>query len=82
MRVRVSVRLREGVLDPEAKVISRSLTDLGFDGVRGVTRERVIELDLATDDEAEARSSAEAMCAKLLANPVIETYRIETRAAS
>lgn len=76
MRARVEVAFRDGVLDPEAVAIERALGSLGFDGVRGVRRAKVIELDLDAGDHASAEAQVEAMCARLLANPVIETYRI------
>lgn len=76
MRARVEVAFREGVLDPEAVAIQRALGSLGFTGVRGVRRAKVIELDLDAQDRASAEAQVEAMCARLLANPVIETYRI------
>jgi phosphoribosylformylglycinamidine synthase len=56
--------------------IERSLKGLGFDGVKGVRRTKVIELDLDAADAATAEAKARAMCEKLLANPVIESYRI------
>jgi phosphoribosylformylglycinamidine synthase subunit PurS len=75
MRARVIVMLREGVLDPQGEAIRHALGTLGFDGVEGVRQGKVIELDLADETgEVEVR----AMCEKLLANTVIETYRIET----
>ena len=77
MKAIVSITFREGVLDPEAAAIARSLQGLGFDAVRNVRRVRRIELDLATADAGEAERMARAMCDALLANPVIETYRFE-----
>ena len=77
MQARVSISFREGVLDPEAAAIERSLAGLGFEDVRGVRRIKIIELDLATADPDEARDQVEAMCERLLANPVIESWRIE-----
>ncbi len=76
MRARVEVSFREGVLDPEAVAIARSLGSLGFEGVKGVRRAKVIEVDLEAPDRSAAESQAKAMCDRLLANPVIETYRI------
>lgn len=76
MRARVEVAFREGVLDPEAVAIGRALASLGFAGVSGVRKAKVIELDLDARDRGSAQAQVEAMCAKLLANPVIETYRI------
>lgn len=76
MKARVEVSFRDGVLDPEAQAIGRALASLGFGDVRSVRRTKVIELDLATTDRATAESELKAMCEQLLANPVIETYRI------
>lgn len=67
---------RAGVLDPEAVAIERALKGLGFDGVRHVRREKVIELDLAATDRAQAAAEVDAMCKKLLANPVIESWKV------
>jgi len=77
VRARVEIRFRPGVLDPEAAAIARALGHLGFAGVRGVRRAKVLEIDLATEDADAARAEVERMCEVLLANPVIETYRIE-----
>ena len=77
MKARVFVTLKPGVLDPQGKAIEGALRGLGFDGVSGVRQGKMIELDLAAIGEAEARAEAERMCERLLANPVMETYRIE-----
>ena len=77
MKARVFVTLKNGVLDPQGKAIEGALRSLGFDGVSGVRQGKMIELDLAATDEAAARAEAERMCEALLANPVMETYRIE-----
>ena len=77
MKARVFITLKNGVLDPQGKAIEGALHGLGFDGVSGVRQGKMIELDLAAADEAAARSEAEKMCEALLANPVMETYRIE-----
>ena len=76
LKARVEVSFRQGVLDPEAVAIGRALDSLGFAGVGGVRRVKVIELDLETRDRASAEAQLKAMCEQLLANPVIETYRI------
>ena len=74
MKARVFVTLKPGVLDPQGKAIHHALEGLGFDGVREVRAGKLIELDLAdgTGDEEIAD-----MCRKLLANTVIENFRIE-----
>ena len=77
MRARVFVTLKSGVLDPQGKAIETALHGLGFDGVSGVRQGKMIELDTGETDEAAARAKAEKMCDALLANPVMETYRIE-----
>ncbi|MCB1883073.1 MAG: phosphoribosylformylglycinamidine synthase subunit PurS [Geminicoccaceae bacterium] len=77
MQARVSIRFKDGVLDPEAAAIEGALRGLGFDGVRGVRRVRVIELDLDTNEPEAAWASVERMCERLLANPVIEDASVE-----
>lgn len=74
MKARVLVTLKSGVLDPQGKAIHHALEGLGFDGVNDVRAGKLIELDLAdqTDDAA-----IEQMCRKLLANTVIENFKIE-----
>jgi phosphoribosylformylglycinamidine synthase len=76
MRARVHVRLKEGVLDPQGAAIAGALERLGFDGVEGVRQGKLIEIALAETDPTKARQTVDAMCAKLLANPVIESYAI------
>jgi len=74
MKTRVYVTLKNGVLDPQGKAIHHALEGLGFAGVNDVRAGKLIELDLeagVTDEQVEE------MCRKLLANPVIENYRIE-----
>lgn len=77
MRVIVTIRFKEGVLDPEAVAIGRALRELGFDEVRAVRREKRIELELDSSDRAHVLARVQAMCEQLLANPVIERYQIE-----
>lgn len=69
--------LKDGVLDPQGRAIAGALTDLGFEGVEGARQGKVIELELADQALDAAKEQVEAMCKKLLANPVIENYRIE-----
>lgn len=76
MRAIVTIRFKNGVLDPEAVAIGRALEGLGFAEVRGVRRRKVIELELAQTDREAARARVAAMCEQLLANPVIETYEL------
>ena len=78
MKVRVHVSLKPGVLDPQGRAIHHSLEGLGFTGVNDVRAGRLIELDVADSVTDEALDE---MCRKLLANMVIENYRIEKVAA-
>ncbi|MEM7488198.1 MAG: phosphoribosylformylglycinamidine synthase subunit PurS [Pseudomonadota bacterium] len=74
MKARVTVMLKDGVLDPQGEAVRHALGALGFDGVEGVRQGKLIELDLA---EGATEADVTAMCEKLLANTVIESYRIE-----
>jgi phosphoribosylformylglycinamidine synthase PurS subunit len=74
MKARVHVMLKNGVLDPQGEAVRHALGAMGFDGVNGVRQGKVIELDLA-DGTTEA--DVNAMCDKLLANVVIESYTVE-----
>ena len=74
MKVRIHVSLKPGVLDPQGRAVHHALEGLGFDGIRDVRMGRLIELDV-TDDTSDAQ--LDEMCRKLLANTVIENYRIE-----
>jgi phosphoribosylformylglycinamidine synthase subunit PurS len=76
MRARVHVRLKDGVLDPQGAAIGRALGQLGFAGVGEVRQGKMIELQLDDTDGAQAEARVRAMCERLLANPVIETYTI------
>jgi phosphoribosylformylglycinamidine synthase len=78
MKVRVSVSLKNGVLDPQGRAIHHSLEGLGFSGVTDVRAGRLIELEV---DENVSDADLDEMCRKLLANMVIENYRIERVAA-
>jgi phosphoribosylformylglycinamidine synthase PurS subunit len=77
MKARVFVMLKTGVLDPQGEAIRHALGTLGFDGVEGVRQGKVIELDLAETDAAKAEAQVTSMCEKLLANTVIEGFRVE-----
>ena len=76
MRARVHVRLKDGVLDPQGAAIGRALGQLGFAGVGEVRQGKVIELELADTDRTHVEAKVRAMCERLLANPVIETYTL------
>jgi phosphoribosylformylglycinamidine synthase len=77
MKARVTVMLKQGVLDPQGEAVRHALGSLGFEGVTGVRQGKVIELDLAHADKVAAEAEVKAMCEKLLANTVIESYRVE-----
>tara|TARA_B100001939_G_scaffold331712_3_gene330060 strand:- start:59098 stop:59337 length:240 start_codon:yes stop_codon:yes gene_type:complete len=77
VKARVYVTLKNGVLDPQGKAIQHALTALGFEGVDDVRQGKFIELDLADNDQEQAKARVEEMCRKLLANTVIENYTIE-----
>ncbi len=77
LKARVTVMLKPGVLDPQGKAIGSALAGLGFDGVGEVRMGKVIELELAETDPARAEAAARAMAEKLLANTVIESFRVE-----
>jgi phosphoribosylformylglycinamidine synthase subunit PurS len=72
VKARVLIRPKEGILDPQGKAVERALPALGFDGISHVRVGRMVEL------EAENGADLEALCEKLLANPLIEDYEIET----
>ena len=76
MKATVTVMLKAGVLDPQGKAIGHALGTLGFAGVGEVRAGKVIELELAETDPEKARAVAEEMARKLLANTVIESFRI------
>ena len=77
MKARVTVMLKSGVLDPQGEAVRHALGSLGVQGVTGVRQGKGIELDLAETDAATAEAAVKAMCDKLLANTVIESYRVE-----
>ena len=77
MKIRVLVRPKEGILDPQGQAVERALPALDFDGVSNVHVGRLIELEVADGDEAAARVLVAEMCEQLLANPLIESYEVE-----
>jgi phosphoribosylformylglycinamidine synthase len=77
MRLRVTVTLKTGVLDPQGAAIANALKGLGFDGVTAARQGKIVDLDLAETDPAAARAQAAQMAEKLLANTVIESYAVE-----
>ena len=76
IKARVTVTLKNGVLDPQGKAIEGALGALGFDGVGQIRQGKVFDLQLDTADRAKAETDLKAMCEKLLANTVIENYTI------
>ena len=77
MKAKVHVTLKTGVLDPQGKAIAHALGSLGFSGVESVRQGKFIELEIAETDATKARAQLDDMCKKLLANTVIEDYRID-----
>ena len=77
MKVRVHVMPKQGVLDPQGKAVAQALASLGFKGIGEVRQGKVIDLELAETDPNRAKETADAMCRQLLANTVVESYRIE-----
>ena len=79
MNAKVCVTLKPGLLDAQGKTVKAALESLGFTGVTDVRIGKYIELELSGIKAASAKRKAERMCKKLLANPVVETYRIEVK---
>ena len=77
--VRVTVRLKKGVSDPEGKNTEKALHLLGFDHVNKVTTLRVFDIQIDKENEHEVKESVEQMCQRLLTNPVIHDYEISIR---
>ncbi len=77
IKARVTVTLKNGVLDPQGKAIEGALGALGFDGIGHVRQGKVFDVELETADRAQAETDLKAMCENLLANTVIEDYAIE-----
>lgn len=77
MKATIHVSLKHGVLDPQGKAIEQALHTLGFTSAQNVRQGKFIELDLNTTDTQAAKTEVEAMCQKLLANPVVENFRYE-----
>ena len=77
MKAKISVTLKRGILDPQGQAVLHALGSLGYSGVKAVRMGKLIELELATHDRAGAEAEVKAMCERLLANTIIEDYRIE-----
>lgn len=77
MRATVRITLKPGLLDAQGKTIKSALDSLGFKGVHEVRVGKYVEIELNHGSTASAKRDVERMCKKLLANPVVETYRVE-----
>jgi phosphoribosylformylglycinamidine synthase subunit PurS len=75
LRVRVLIRPKEGILDPQGQAVERALPALGYEDVSNVHVGRLVELDVDGDGDIEAQ--VREMCERLLANPLIESYEIQ-----
>ena len=76
MKVKVIVTLKNGVLDPQGKAIQQTLNGMNFDNVSEVRQGKYFNIEVNENDESKAKSQVEEMCKKLLANLVIEDYKI------
>tara|TARA_B110000305_G_C19066805_1_gene459702 strand:+ start:112 stop:354 length:243 start_codon:yes stop_codon:yes gene_type:complete len=76
MKISVIITLKKDVLDPQGKVINQTLDGMGFEGVKDIRQGKYFEIDIKEDDKSKAESEVEEMCKKLLANLVIENYKI------
>ena len=76
MKVKVIVTLKNGVLDPQGKAIQQTLNGMSFDKISDVRQGKFFEIEIKENDESKAKSLVEDMCKKLLANLVIEDYKI------
>ena len=76
MKVKVIVTLKSGVLDPQGKAIQQTLNGMGFANVEDVRQGKYFDIDIDENDEQKAKLSAEEICKKLLANQVIEDFKI------
>ena len=77
MKARVTVTLKNGILDPQGKAIEGALKSLGVDGIASVRQGKVFDIEVEGGDRAKAEAALKAAAAKLLANTVIENYRVE-----
>ena len=76
MKIKIIVTLKSGVLDPQGKAIQQTLTGMGFNDVKEVRQGKYFEIDVKENDPKKAKEIVEEMCKKLLANLVIENYKI------
>ncbi len=76
MKIKVIVTLKKGVLDPQGKAIQQTLNGMSFSNIKEVRQGKYFDIEVNLDDEKKAKASVEEMCKKLLANLVIEDYKI------
>jgi len=76
MKVKVIVTLKDGVLDPQGKAIQQTLNGMSFSEVKEVRQGKYFDIEVSTEDEKKAKTKVEEMCKKLLANLVIENFKI------
>ena len=76
MKIKIIVTLKNGVLDPQGKAIQQTLNGMGFNDVKDVRQGKYFDIDIDETDETKAKSKVDEMCKKLLANLVIEDYKI------
>ena len=76
MKIKVIVTLKDGVLDPQGKAIQQTLNSMSFSDVKQVRQGKYFDIEVNTKDEMKAKTKVEEMCKKLLANLVIEDYKI------
>ena len=76
MKIKVIVTLKSGVLDPQGKAIQQTLNGMGFSNIKDVRQGKYFDIDIDESDEQKAKLSAEEICKKLLANQVIEDFKI------
>ena len=79
MLARVSVNLKPSILDPQGKTVKSALESLGFKGIKNVRVGKLIEVEMNHGKATTAKKDVERMCQKLLANPVVETYRVDVK---
>ena len=76
MKIKVIVTLKKGVLDPQGKAIQQTLNGMSFSNIKEVRQGKYFDIEVNTEDEKKAKAKVEEMCKKLLANLVIEDYKI------
>ncbi len=77
MNAKIYITLKNGVLDPQGKAIQNALGHLGFEGINEVRQGKFIEISLSSKEKPEAEQEVRRMCEKLLANTVVENYKVE-----